>query len=408
VTAKPQQGGGRADEEPVPEDAGAGGGSKALEGLARRLLTVLGRVTGLESTYLTMIHWIEDQQEILFASNTGKLEIPEGLRVIWSDTLCRRALDGEASYTDDVPTTFPDSEAARALGLRTYLTVPIRGVDGSTWGTLCGASSEQVLVDEDARLVMELLSEMVAGQLERDLARQRLAEANSRLEQANVDLARFAATASHDLRAPLRRISAFSSLLVEDYGDSLDENAREYLGYLEENTRHLDRLVGALLDLSKVTDQPLRFEPVDLDALVVRVRGLLGTAIEESGAAVVAEGLGTVPADPCLLERLVQNLVGNALAYQPRGQVPEVVLTTTRTGDEIVLRVADNGIGIPPGEREIVFEAFRRLVGDDTPGTGLGLAVCRRIVERHDGRIWVEDNDRGGTTFAVALSAASG
>jgi signal transduction histidine kinase len=391
----------------VPEDAGSGEGSKALEGLARRLLTVLGRVTGLESTYLTMIHWIEDQQEILFANNTGKLEIPEGLRVIWSDTLCRRALDGEASYTDDVPTTYPDSEAARALGLRTYLTVPIKGVGGETWGTLCGASSEQIMVNEDARLVMELLSEMVAGQLERDLARQRLSKVNSRLEQANLDLARFAATASHDLRAPLRRIGAFSSLLVEDYGDSLDETAREYLGFLEDNTRHLDRLVGALLDLSKVTDQPLRCEPVDLDALVGRVRGLLGAAIEESGAAVVAEDLGTVLGDPCLLERLVQNLVGNALAYQPPGQVPEVVLTTATAGDETVLRVADNGVGIPPAEREVVFEAFRRLGRSDAPGTGLGLAVCRRIVERHEGRIWVEGNDRGGTTFAVVLSATS-
>jgi signal transduction histidine kinase len=400
---KPQQSGGPADGEAVAESPDGRGGSEALEGLARRLLTVLGRVTGLESTYLTMIHWIEDQQEILFANNTGKIDIPEGLRVIWSDTLCRRALDGEPAYTDDVPATYPDSRAAEALGLRTYVTVPIRGVDGSTWGTLCGASSEQVMVDEDARLVMELLSEMVAGQLERDLARQRLSEVNHRLEQANIDLARFAATASHDLRAPLRRIAAFSSLLVEDYGDRLDETAREYLGYLEDNTIHLDRLVGALLDLSRVTDQPLHCGPVDLDRLVDRVRGLLATAIEESGATVTAEDLGTLGADAGLIERLVQNLVGNALAYQPPGRAPEVVLTTTVTAEETVLRVADNGIGIPPHQRDQVFEAFRRLGHADTPGTGLGLAVCRRIAERHGGHIWVEDNERGGATFAVGL-----
>jgi diguanylate cyclase (GGDEF)-like protein/PAS domain S-box-containing protein len=160
-----------------------------LEDLARRLLVVLGRLSGLETTYLTRIDRDGDRQHILYARNTGQLEVPEGLSVPWQDTLCRRVLDGGPSYTTDVPRVYPDSDAARDLKLRTYVSVPIEAPGGDIWGTLCGASGEQVELSDDVRAMMGILAEMVAGELKRDAAYHRLVEANTRLEIAYDELA---------------------------------------------------------------------------------------------------------------------------------------------------------------------------------------------------------------------------
>jgi len=152
-----------------------------LEALSRRLLELLGRLTGLESTYLTRIHHDVGEQEILYARNTGELEIGEGLRVPWQDTLCRRALEGGPSWTSDVPTTYPDSAAAEALGLRTYVTVPVTDGDGAVVGTVCGASRSSIEVPDEVRGVMAVLAEMLELQLANDRALAELARANRAL-----------------------------------------------------------------------------------------------------------------------------------------------------------------------------------------------------------------------------------
>jgi len=163
---------------PDPSIASASG---ELEELARRLLDLLGRITGLESTYLTSIDWEGDLQQVLYARNVGTLDIPEGLQVEWSDTLCRRALEGGPACTTDVATTYPESAAARELGLSTYVTVPVRGPDGEVFGTVCGADSRPVELSDDAQAVMEALAEMVALQLANDAARRELVAANDAL-----------------------------------------------------------------------------------------------------------------------------------------------------------------------------------------------------------------------------------
>lgn len=154
---------------------------QALEALTRRLLELLGRVTGLESTYLTSIDWDGGLQRILYARNVGSLDIPEGLEVDWSDTLCRRALEGGPTCTSDVQGTYPDSTAARELGLNTYVTVPVRGPEGDVVGTVCGADSRGIHVSEDAQAVMEALAEMVAMQLAGSRTRRELEATNRTL-----------------------------------------------------------------------------------------------------------------------------------------------------------------------------------------------------------------------------------
>lgn len=164
------------------DDVPDGMNSPGVEALARRLLDLLGRVTGLESTYLTAIRWDEDVQEILYSRNVGEIEIPEGLRVPWSDTLCRRALEGGPRCVADVPSTYPDSDAARQLGITTYVTYAIRTEREGVVGTLCGVSAEGGEVSDDALSVMETLAEMVSAHMESERIRRELEAANSVLE----------------------------------------------------------------------------------------------------------------------------------------------------------------------------------------------------------------------------------
>lgn len=171
------------DQRAVPDPSIIASASGELEELARRLLDLLGRITGLESTYLTSIDWEGDLQQVLYARNVGTLDIPEGLQVEWSDTLCRRALEGGPACTTDVATTYPESAAARELGLSTYVTVPVRGPDGEVFGTVCGADSRPVELSDDAQAVMEALAEMVALQLANDAARRELVAANDALSE---------------------------------------------------------------------------------------------------------------------------------------------------------------------------------------------------------------------------------
>jgi diguanylate cyclase len=155
----------------------------ALEDLTRRLLELLGRVTGLQSTYLTTIDWEAGFQRILYARNAGALDIPEGLEVAWSDTLCRRALENGPLYTTEVPSAFPDSDAARALGLRTYMTVPVIGPAGEVFGTVCGVDARRIEVDADGRAVMETRAEMVSLHLIGIVARRELERTNRTLSE---------------------------------------------------------------------------------------------------------------------------------------------------------------------------------------------------------------------------------
>lgn len=154
-----------------------------LESLTRRLLELVGELTGLESTYLTAIHWDAGEQEVLYARNVGELEIPEGLRGDWTDTLCRRALQGGPMYTSNVPETYPDSGLAALLGLQTYATVPVKASDGSVLGTLCGVSTSTIELSDPGLKLMRTLGEMVELQLANQQGMDELAVVNAALRE---------------------------------------------------------------------------------------------------------------------------------------------------------------------------------------------------------------------------------
>jgi signal transduction histidine kinase len=231
-----------------------------------------------------------------------------------------------------------------------------------------------------------------------------LRERAEELERSNADLERFAYVASHDLAEPLRTISGFTTLLGRRYRGKLDREADEFIGFIEDGTRRMQELIRALLDLSRAGQSANNPQRVDLAAALAEVLNSLHAQIRDENATVRAEGLPVVTGDAAQLRQLLQNLVANAVKF--RGDEPPVVTLSARNvdGDRVEVSVADNGIGVPPDQAERIFQPFQRAAAGHE-GTGIGLAVCARIVATHRGRIWVEPREEGGSVFRFTLPA---
>lgn len=226
------------------------------------------------------------------------------------------------------------------------------------------------------------------------------------LERSNEDLAQFAHVASHDLKEPLRMVKGFAELLDRRYGDALGDDGKEYLAHIEDGTAHMVRLVDDLLLYSRLDTEGRPMEPVDAERAFQAATDHLHTLIQERDADVQCGPLPHVLADDIQLVQLFQNLVGNAVKFSDGAQ-PVVEIGARHIDDEVRFHVKDHGIGIPSRHRDKVFQIFQRLHRDGAyPGTGIGLAICKRIVDRHGGRIWFESEEGTGTTFYFTLPSA--
>jgi light-regulated signal transduction histidine kinase (bacteriophytochrome) len=224
-----------------------------------------------------------------------------------------------------------------------------------------------------------------------------------RLARSNEELERFAYVASHDLQEPLRMVASFTQLLSKKYSGQLDETADRYINFAVDGAKRMQQLITDLLTYSRVNNKELAPRPMECDAVVQVALQNLKVAIEEAGAVVKCDSLPALVADPAQLGQLFQNLIGNALKFH--GQAPpRVHIAAADRGVEWLFSVKDNGIGIAPEQADRVFQIFQRLhTRTEYPGTGIGLAVCRKVVERHGGRIWVESQPGAGSTFFFTL-----
>jgi signal transduction histidine kinase len=253
------------------------------------------------------------------------------------------------------------------------------------------------------------MNEDVREEKQRALVRAREAEralsaSAAELARSNRDLEQFASVASHDLVEPLRTVTGFLQLL-EERATGIDERSREYLRYALGGTDQMQALVNDLLDYAQA-GRDVRAEDVDLAALVEEVRERLAAAIAARGAQVTADGtLPVVHGDPAQLRQVVQNLVSNAVKFAQPGVPPRVrIAARTLPDGGTEVSVADNGIGIPRAQAAEVFTMFERHdAGAGAAGSGIGLSICERIVERHGGRIWVEPNGGSGSVFRFTL-----
>jgi signal transduction histidine kinase len=239
----------------------------------------------------------------------------------------------------------------------------------------------------------------------RDLAlsRKALEESIAELARSNADLQQFAYVASHDLKEPLRMVASYTQLLARRYKGKLDSDADEFIRYAVDGANRMQWLINDLLAYSRVTVQDKVFEAVDCNSVLEEVLSDLRVAVEESRAVVIRDPLPTVMADRVQLGQLFQNLIGNAIKFHGK-EAPQVYVSAERRPTEWLFSVRDNGVGLDPEYAERIFVIFQRLHNrEEYPGTGIGLAICKKIVERHGGRIWVVSQTGQGATFHFTL-----
>jgi len=232
---------------------------------------------------------------------------------------------------------------------------------------------------------------------------QELERAIEALERSNLELQHFAYVASHDLQSPLRSISGFVQLLRAEYAGRLDEQADDWIRRTVQSIQQMQTLIRDLLEYSRVDARSRPFQPVPFREVVADAVGLLQASINDSGAHVTSDPLPQVVGDRAQLVQLMENLIGNALKYHG-DQSPLIHVSAERRENDWVFSVRDNGLGIDPKYHEQIFEIFQRLHDQQAyPGTGIGLAICRRVVHRHGGRIWLESELGRGSTFYFTL-----
>jgi PAS domain S-box-containing protein len=247
-----------------------------------------------------------------------------------------------------------------------------------------------------------------ASTIARDITKRKRAEEAlalkvQELARSNADLEQFAYVASHDLQEPLRTVASFTQLLQKRYQGKLDRNADEFIAFIVEGATRMMGLINDLLSYSRVGTRGRDFAPTDCAAVFKEAVANLGAAIEESGALVTRGPLPTVVADGGQLVLLLQNLIGNAIKFHSNSS-PRVHVAAERREQDWAFSVEDNGIGIDPQYAQRIFEVFQRLHSRaDYPGTGIGLAICKKIVERHRGRIWVRSRLGEGATFYFTI-----
>jgi PAS domain S-box-containing protein len=313
-----------------------------------------------------------------------------------------------------------DLESANALNLEPFL-AEVAGWGGSNGTSAAsasaGAAREARLRRADGRMIwVEVIGTVVRdggttridGLVEEITARKEAEDETARqsaqLRRANEELLQFASMASHELQEPVRMMERYTQLLKEDSRGKLGAEGDELVDVVIGAAGRLRRLIEDLLALTRVESRERRLEAASIDDLLEQALGNLRDTIEEAGAAVTRSPLPKIEVESSQIVQIFHNLIGNALKF--RGQEPpKVHVAARREGREWIFSVRDNGIGIDPAEAEAVFAIFKRL-RTEIPGTGVGLAICKKIVERHGGRIWVESEPGRGSTFYFTIPAS--
>ncbi len=314
-----------------------------------------------------------------------------------------------ATLDRDLPSSTDSLRIAAAVedGLRTGLFVPMI-IHGDVVGIIEFYAQHDRDVDPALLSALTRIAPQLGWFVERERARAALEQKSEELERSNRDLDRFASVASHDLQEPLRAIGRCAELLKERHAGKLDEDAGQLMHFILDGAERMEAMVADLLRYSRISTGAREFTLIDLNEVVTDVLQDLRVAIEENDATVEVAELPAVQGNFAQLHSVFLNLIGNALKY--RGDTPPVVKIDARIrGAAWLFAVRDNGIGIAPAYHDQIFEIFRRLHGrNQYTGTGIGLAIVKRIIEQHHGRLWVESEEDRGSTFFFTLPVPGG
>lgn len=388
-----------------------------LESILRDALTKAIEVTETESGGIYLLE--EDGETLSLKSHMG---LPQELVVTFSKLKVGQGVAGIAVKTGKPLTIdvaqYPSPELLAPLikeGIVSIAGVPFvakgkvigamslaykkpRPFSQEYMDVLASIGSQMGVAIENARLYSSIQEELV----KRKLAEEKLEQTLAELERSNKELLQFAYIASHDLQEPLRMIASFTQLLEKRYKGKLDKDADEFINYIVDGATRMQLMINDLLAYSRVGTRGKPFESTDCEAILDMVLVNLKVAIEENNAIVTYDPLPLVTADATQIVQLFQNLLSNAVKFQKKEEPPRVHVSAEKKGEEWFFSVHDNGIGIAPEFFDRLFMMFQRF-HKEYPGTGMGLAICKKIVERHGGRIWVESELGKGSTFYFTI-----
>jgi PAS domain S-box-containing protein len=348
-----------------------------------------------------------------------------------SDGVIATDLDGGVKYLNPVAENLTGWTLAEALGRPIEEVYPLRNEDetpveqcqlrhvlatnkaiGRQRFLLYSRTNSTVLVEDSAAPIHAAQGTMtgavavITDVTERESAERERQRLQTELERSNAELSRFSYSLAHDLQAPATSIAALGELLRQGKEGDLTAGQLQVLGMMTESARGMQRLVSSILNYAQIGHGEVNLESVPVNAVIQAVQVRLFDAIESSGAEIrhESESLPVVQADRTQLEQVFQNLLSNAIKYRKPGEAPRISISAERIGEDWAFSVKDNGQGIPPERLQRIFEPLKRLHGSDIPGTGLGLALCQRIIERQGGRIWAESAGVGrGATIRFVL-----
>jgi PAS domain S-box-containing protein len=367
----------------------------ALDLGRRHLALSTGMISRIEGNRFTVEHY----------SAAEDMAWAEGTVFDLASTYCALVIeqDDVVAIAHWTRSPYADHPCYRAHGLESYVGAPIR-IRGKTYGTVNfgSATPSPRDFDDGDREFMRLLARWIGAVLEEDAIRRDLARSNAELEQ-------FAYIASHDLRSPLRQVSSYVSLLDRRYGDKLDADARDFIAFAHDGAVRMDQLVVDLLEFSRVGRNAKPVEPVALSEVVHEAcANLHSNIIDANGKVSIVGTLPVINGAASDLVRLLQNLIGNAIKYSLPERPPVVNISAVTRPMSNVLTVRDNGIGIEQIYHDTIFGVFKRLhTPDKYEGTGIGLAICKKIIDQHNGRIWVESKPGEGTAFHMEFPRSS-
>jgi light-regulated signal transduction histidine kinase (bacteriophytochrome) len=284
---------------------------------------------------------------------------------------------------------------------------PAAGEVPEEWRAFVDAVDEAYQQSDVDRAMLERSLDLTSAEM--TALNSKLREQARELERSNSDLEQFAYVASHDLQEPLRTVQSYLQLITRRYGDKLDGDAEEFIGFAIQGATRMRSLIEDLLEFARVTSRARPFEDTDLGEIVQELRATLKAALDEHGAVLSAGALPTVSCDRRQVTQLLQNLTSNALKFHKPGQPPRVDISAEPEGGSVRVSVRDHGIGMEPAYLEKIFVIFQRLHSkDEYEGTGVGLAICKKIAERHGGEIEVTSAPGEGSTFSFTLPAPTG
>jgi PAS domain S-box-containing protein len=334
-----------------------------------------------------LIQIVNRQTEVLFGYPRAEL-LGQPVEVLLPERFRGRHVRHRTGYQRD-PHTRPMGTGLELFGLRR---------DGSEFPLEISLSP--MTLDHGETLIISNIQDVTA----RKIVDERLRAVAADLARSNAELEQFAYVASHDLQEPLRMVASYTQLLARRYEGKLGEDADDFIGFAVDGARRMQELINDLLTYSRVGTRLLELQAIDTSQVVDQVVSDLAAAIAETHARVTHDHLPTVPGDATQLRQVFQNLIANGIKFHRPDEAPRVHVSAKQEHAAWNFCVVDNGIGIEPQYQERIFALFQRLHNRaDYPGTGIGLAICKKIAERHGGQIRVESEPGHGATFVLTL-----